>query len=131
MHTSTSMISVSHTHKLIKFDISPFIYSLFFVYIKSTTQKRRRNQNNEVPGDVYVEHTDGRTIGTRDSVEYGRGGDETDRSVKSSGSRKSFKSRVGSFVGSIKSKFSRKKSNNYDDAFDNDSEYENDGGFYM
>ena len=108
-------------------------FSLFFIHTKSKTQKRRRNQNNEVPENVYVEQTDGRTIGTYDNVEHGRGGDETDRSVKSSGSRKSLKSRVGSIVGSIKSKFSRKKSNgnNGGDLNDYDAPFDNDHGVYM
>ena len=94
------------------FSLCNYIYSI---------QKRRNAAREDVPENVYVE---GGAIGTHDDVDHGdgnyNGGGRSKQGMSHVGSMKSSLSRG---MGSIKSKFSRKKEaddDDYEAHFDND-----------
>ena len=107
-----------------------FPHSVYFTYTYHpfVKQQRRRNKSREeVPDNVYIESGDG-PIGTHDNVESGEGA-SSGGSVNSRSRAASIKSKFSAFGGSIKSKFSRKRSGV--DQHDEQDGYTNADGVYM
>ena len=103
------------------------LYTLYLFLSNSTKQRRRNKSREEVPDNVYIESGDG-PIGTHDNVESGEGA-SSGGSVNSRSRAASIKSKFSAFGGSIKSKFSRKRSGV--DQHDEQDGYTNADGVYM